>query len=717
MQAAMKSSTEPSIVGAMDERSIRVRHRHAVTQAQQHLRDKNVVLALRCLAVAIELRPDDHTSHVLMARLATSMGTWDLAEAHSRAALSLKPKALTTLLTMANLKEAQGQGNEALDWSMRAVASEPDNAGAWYSLAKAQLAAGNLRLSKQAIDRAMDLKPRTPDFLVFAARLVFRMGAIDEASAMLESAAASANPETAASCERTRATIRRFLSLAPRSTRSLTVIAALHTKEEADAVASLLRLLDRQPRHLMLFGNDAYAGDIARRFRFQLPIIRLPSDELASALELSRTDWLAFLAAPVAVNHDTLFATLHACAGRAGDAAEAPATETSSNPPAVLVLNTDAARRLPSTTRMGAELLDRARRLDRFVVVDRATYTSRLSLQNKPQTKKILVAVGDGLGNVIQVSPAIRKLAIAVGEPVDVLLGHGLGFARDLIAGSEFVGDVYVDGPDVFHKDYDVALFTACYGHLAPAVSARRLILGKEVIPFSECEHMHEAEYNLQVIHRLGLVTRPQAGEEARYFIGGTRYEYPRNRRIGFHAGCKDGIWEKKKWPYFPELARRLRKLGFEVVSFGVKEEYVEGTDDLTGTPLTESIRNIATCSYFVANDSGVMHIADGLGVPLTALFGPSSVVKNRPLGRFAEALVPRAVRCAPCQYTGRIHTCADNQCLSLMSVEEVLKAVLANNTRAEQALAAAPIDEEATRQWFPGSNSPARRESSYSAT
>jgi heptosyltransferase-2 len=71
---------------------------------------------------------------------------------------------------------------------------------------------------------------------------------------------------------------------------------------------------------------------------------------------------------------------------------------------------------------------------------------------------------------------------------------------------------------------------------------------------------------------------------------------------------------------------------------------------DLVGrTTLRQLVGVIARCAAFVSNDSGAMHVAAALGVPLTAIFGPTDERATAPGGSGAIDVVARDVFCRPC--------------------------------------------------------------------
>ena len=89
-------------------------------------------------------------------------------------------------------------------------------------------------------------------------------------------------------------------------------------------------------------------------------------------------------------------------------------------------------------------------------------------------------------------------------------------------------------------------------------------------------------------------------------------------------------------------------------------------------TNLRQLMALINLCSAFLTNDSGPMHIADSLNVPLVALFGSTDPIVTGPY-RQRAAVVQEKVACSPCFK----RVCPiDFPCMKQMSVETVLKAL-----------------------------------------
>jgi ADP-heptose:LPS heptosyltransferase len=59
--------------------------------------------------------------------------------------------------------------------------------------------------------------------------------------------------------------------------------------------------------------------------------------------------------------------------------------------------------------------------------------------------------------------------------------------------------------------------------------------------------------------------------------------------------------------------------------------------------------RAMLSCSHFVSNDSGPMHIASGVGVPVLAIYGPTDALSHLPMRSSTVALALEKP-CSPCE-------------------------------------------------------------------
>jgi heptosyltransferase-2 len=90
-------------------------------------------------------------------------------------------------------------------------------------------------------------------------------------------------------------------------------------------------------------------------------------------------------------------------------------------------------------------------------------------------------------------------------------------------------------------------------------------------------------------------------------------------------------------------------------------------------TSLGELIGVVARCGAFVSNDSGAMHVAAALGVPLTAIFGPTDERVTAPAAAGPADVIVRDVFCRPCL----LRECPiDHRCMKRIDVDTVVKSV-----------------------------------------
>ncbi len=157
---------------------------------------------------------------------------------------------------------------------------------------------------------------------------------------------------------------------------------------------------------------------------------------------------------------------------------------------------------------------------------------------------------------------------------------------------------------------------------------------------------------------------------------------------VGIHPGAR---WETKRWNE-EKLAKvcqiLLRQPKLKIALFGDQkdQEAIEGVNlpaedqklfKVMNLPLAEFMSLIKRCDCFVTNDSGPMHMASALGVPVVAIFGPTHPQLGfSPIG--SESIVLTAnVKCSPCSLHGE-KKCHEKSryCMDLIEPEMVTDAV-----------------------------------------
>ena len=216
----------------------------------------------------------------------------------------------------------------------------------------------------------------------------------------------------------------------------------------------------------------------------------------------------------------------------------------------------------------------------------------------------------------------------------------------------------------------------------------------------------HQSDYYRHLVAALGIEAGGaplplHAGDEAR--AGAAQLLEGEGCRadavlVGVAPGAANG--RAKQWPpdRYAELVRRLNT-DLSVIAVLVGSEgdrpaaaEVEGllararidrVDPGSGrvrwvnligrTDLQLAIAVAAMCRAFVSNDSGAMHLAAAVGVPVTALFGPTIERETAPLPLGTHTVLTEAVWCRPCM----LRECPiDHRCMTGISVERVHDAV-----------------------------------------
>jgi lipopolysaccharide heptosyltransferase II len=163
-------------------------------------------------------------------------------------------------------------------------------------------------------------------------------------------------------------------------------------------------------------------------------------------------------------------------------------------------------------------------------------------------------------------------------------------------------------------------------------------------------------------------------------------------KRCNAVAGIFSGATiPERRWGMsrFAELTKGLISEGLGIVIIGGEED-VDDSRRLGGiaygdvainfagkTSLIETAAIISQLDLFVSSDTGLMHIAYGVGTPTVSLFGAGIQEKWAPMGDNNVA-INKNLPCSPCTQFGYTPRCPyDVKCLREISVEEVKEAVL----------------------------------------
>jgi heptosyltransferase-2 len=218
-------------------------------------------------------------------------------------------------------------------------------------------------------------------------------------------------------------------------------------------------------------------------------------------------------------------------------------------------------------------------------------------------------------------------------------------------------------------------------------------------------QRVHQSEYYLHLVRELGFDgTQPGPSGPGGPFIQIT----PQTRQrvdaflktlgvdrsaplVGFAPGAAYG--HAKRWPpdRVAQVITRLGARGVTCMLVGADGDRAAGREIESALPAGSRVVNVigrtdlrlltgllAGCDVFVSNDSGAMHLAAAVGVPVAAIFGPTNERLTAPLGD--HDVISHQVFCRPCM----LRDCPiDHRCMRRVSADRVFDTVIRRLDRA----------------------------------
>ena len=224
------------------------------------------------------------------------------------------------------------------------------------------------------------------------------------------------------------------------------------------------------------------------------------------------------------------------------------------------------------------------------------------------------------------------------------------------------------------------------------ARDGRRFLLTKAVpVPKPGEVPLHEKFYYLELLRRAGwveslsdesfiaMIVPEEKRSLASSFLlkSGAR---PNALRIAIGAGASYGsakCWAPSR---FAEVANRLQtQTDADIVLFGtatetavsnaIAAELRRAPIDLTGkTAISDLPALLSHCHLFIGNDSGAMHVAAAVGLPVVAVFGPTDPRGTAPATP-RSTVVQEKPYCSPC-FLRRCPT--DHRCMTKVTPDMV---------------------------------------------
>jgi lipopolysaccharide heptosyltransferase II len=335
------------------------------------------------------------------------------------------------------------------------------------------------------------------------------------------------------------------------------------------------------------------------------------------------------------------------------------------------------------------------------------------------QYQRILIVRTDRIGDVLLSTPVIKALRDTYHNAYIAMMVSP--YAKDIVEGNPYLDEVIIYDKDAKHKSWGRTIKFSCNlkkrrfdlaiilhptnrVHLITFFAAipRRIgyarklgfLLTDRIKHTKQLGEKHESEYNLDLLRYLGIQTRdknlfmPIKQESEKWVEDLFRQEgiNKDDRLLAIHPGasCPSKIWPNER---FAEVANRLiEKYGFKVlVASGPKDitlaqNVIKNMHylaiNLAGkTSISQLASLFKRCQLFISNDSGPVHIASAVGIPVISIFGRSekglSPKRWGPQG-IKDRILHKEVGCIECL----AHNCVKGfACLKAITVEDVLSA------------------------------------------
>jgi heptosyltransferase II len=334
---------------------------------------------------------------------------------------------------------------------------------------------------------------------------------------------------------------------------------------------------------------------------------------------------------------------------------------------------------------------------------------------------KILVRATNWVGDAIMALPALRALRgrfldaqisiVARPYVADIYRDQGIcdrlvaydprGSHAGLAGRERLAGELRAEKFDLallLQNAFDAAWLAWRAGareRIGYARDGRSILLTKAVpVPRPGETPAHEQFYYLELLRRAGLVDNPMAEKFISLNVNPQAKEQARERlaaagvrasgmRIAVGAGASYG--SAKCWPpeRFAQVADQMKaQFDADVILFGTAAEtpvtsaiasgMKHAPIDLAGkTTIAELPALLSQCHLFIGNDSGAMHVAAAVGLPVVAVFGPTDPDGTAPVTP-QRTIVQEKPYCSPC-FLRRCPT--DHRCMTRVTPDSVATA------------------------------------------
>jgi heptosyltransferase-2 len=293
-----------------------------------------------------------------------------------------------------------------------------------------------------------------------------------------------------------------------------------------------------------------------------------------------------------------------------------------------------------------------------------------------PERKKIVLMPPNWLGDVILAQPALRAITTQF-KDAEILV-YGRGWLTELLPFLHLQHS-HVRYTDTLPNNADMLfLFPNSFRSAWQAWRAgakqrigfrkdgRSLLLTHGYKPNIDLITQHHLFYYLDLLQQFGLLTPftdvelvapDDAQSKANALLASQGLNA--NKVICVAPGAQFGGAKRYPAASYAVILSKLSAQGWHIVVLGTDAERDIAAECLKGvqgkywnavgeTSLTQALQLVSVARLMLCNDSGLMHVAAGLGVPTVTMFGATNPKRTSPSGTKVKVLYEPA-RCSPC--------------------------------------------------------------------
>lgn len=290
--------------------------------------------------------------------------------------------------------------------------------------------------------------------------------------------------------------------------------------------------------------------------------------------------------------------------------------------------------------------------------------------------KKLLVAHGEGIGNAVQIAPLLRTLKEVLGYKINYWHAFGsYSVSKDLFP--------YVDktfrAQEISKGQPSDYFGMVCTFWARDFIKHLPLKLLAPIYPLSM--ERSEVDTYMQIARDLGVNEKDIKWAASCNYNKNICEKFDVVISNGYNR--KSNIWKVKGYNNYEKVVDILKEKGYSVCSIGATEEYVNGTVDMTGRYLMDSLSIIKESKLLLSNDTGMYHCANALQTPNVVLFTATSIDKNYDcrFHKYSTIVGRDDLICRPCQAKRRwLKDCTDWECCQIdpkhivSVIEELIK-------------------------------------------